>query len=84
MKCLEAFFLIPDKGECHPRNEGFLRKCYRFNLTKDECEICASGFKMKEFRFMNRTMQICMKLDLHEQVKNCAEYLPGKNKCIKC
>ena len=33
---------------------------------------------------MNRTMQICMKLEVHEQVENCAEYSPGTNKCIQC
>ena len=84
VKCFEGFFLNSKHGSCHPRKQGSLRKCFRFNPTKDECEICASGFNMKEFRSMNRTMRICMKLEVHDQVENCAKYSPGTNKCIQC
>lgn len=60
-------------SQCKHRKE-IDTKCLHFSPRKDECEICRSGYKMKEVIIKDSKMKFCMKLEAKEEVRNCLEY----------
>jgi len=61
IKCYESFFLGA-RSICFLRD--IERKCAEFHPRKDECIVCASGYKPKKIKeHNNKETTICMRLE---------------------
>ena len=81
LRCYENFFLRSDTFCEHKR---LSQKCKIFDLKKDECLECNTGYRLKTIREHDLMKTICMRLEVSERVENCQKYYPNTNRCVKC